>query len=165
MSTSLLALEGFGPGSSTASLALSGFAIDDEQGGGSTAQPAPFNRTVTFDTAANPIVTGDTFAAAVVLLSGATPAPYSLVGASVEVAVVSPDHTERWCDPVAQNLYMSGNTPSAGVLMARLPADSTSEIVNYITGTGLAELEIQVTDANGISTWFAGLYVVKGNIE
>lgn len=163
MSTSLIALEGFGPGSSVASIVLAGFSVIDEQGGGGE-QEYPVNRMVNFDTAACPVVTGDTFSAPVVLLSGDGETPYAITGAAVQVAVVSPDHTERWCAPVTQNLSLSGNNPASGVLRARLPADSTLEVVNFITGTGMAKLEIQVTDANGINTWFADLYVVKGNI-
>ena len=163
MSTSLLALEGFGPGSTTAALVLAGFAVDDE-GGGAPSQPYPINRSVVFDTAACPLVTGDTFAAPISLLHGANSGPYNLTWTNVQVAVVSPDHAERWCEPVVQNLSLSGNTPSNGILRARLPAESTLEVVNFITGTGQAKLEIQVTDGNGINTWFADLYVVKGNI-
>jgi hypothetical protein len=27
------------------------------------------------------------------------------------------------------------------------------------------KLEIQVTDGNGVNTWFADIYVMKGNVE
>lgn len=160
MSIALVVTEGYGLGGSIASVVLAGYAL----GSSSSASIPPVNRSVTFTPAANTLVTGDSYYAEITLLAGVSPLPYDFSGADVKVAVVSGDHTERWCDAEVQDIDAAGNSPAFGVLAARLSTGATLQVADHVTGAALAKLEIQVTDGNGVNTWFAVIKTVVGRI-
>lgn len=164
MSTTTLVTEGYGPSGSIGDVVSGGFGSYGT-GSGSGSVVFPINRTVDIDTAENPLVTGDTFSATCILKAGDPLQVYDFTGASIKVAVVSDDHNGQWCDSVDQTISLPGNTPSQGVLKVRLATTDTAQCEKFVTGTAEAKLEIQVTDSNGVNTWFAEIYVMKGNVE
>lgn len=164
MSISVLVTDGYGQGGSIGDIVSGGFG-QYGSGSGSGSAVFPINRTVEIDTAENPLVTGDTFNATCVLKAGDPLQVYDFTDASIKVAVVSGDHNGQWCDSVDQTISLPGNTPSQGVLKVRLTTSATGQCETFVTGTAEAKLEIQVTDSNGVNTWFADIYVMKGNVE
>lgn len=162
MSIATLVTDGYGAGGSIAAIVTGGFG---QYGSGSQPVVFPINRTVEIDTAENPLVTGDTFSAVCVLKAGDPLRTYDFTSAEIKVAVVSADHGELWCDAVDQSISLPGNVPASGVLKVRLSTTDTAMCEKFVTGTAEAMLEIQVTDSNGVNTWFADIYVMKGNIE
>jgi len=83
------------------------------------------------------------------------------VNAEVKARVVSLDHRTAWSAAVAQIAGTAGADWPNGRVAVFFTAAETAAIVKY----GLAQIEIQVNQFGGKSTWFAGIRVVKGQID
>jgi len=109
------------------------------------------------------LVIGDTFKRAATLKSGDPSGAYDVSAASaIYAAIVSADHTERLCSPVALSDSDDGSSWAAGVIVISIPKATTAEITSPILLT--AKIEIQVTIAGEDYTWFGAVKLVPGHI-
>jgi len=86
-------------------------------------------------------------------------APFDMTGATVNVAVVSQNKTQKLTANIPQASGTSGADWSTSFVVVVIPSATTGAIAY----TGPAFLEIEVDDG-GKQTWFVELEVQKGNV-
>lgn len=105
------------------------------------------------------LVTGDDFVVLVDLT--ANDLAYVVdAGAEVRACLISLDNRIALSDVVTQ----SSATAGAAWVTGRVAIVLGAAITAAITSVGLAQIEIQVSQGGGKSTWFAGVRIVKGQI-
>lgn len=106
------------------------------------------------------LVTGDDFQLSVDLTTNEL--AFAVVSnAEVKARVVALDHRTAWSAAVAQPSGTAGADWPNGRVAVFFTAAETAAIAKY----GLAQIEIQVNQLGGKATWFAGIRVVKGQID
>lgn len=109
------------------------------------------------------LVIGDTFAHPGTFYAGDPSAAYDITGAQIKVAVVSPDHSIRYCSDILQGETNDFN-PANGRILVQIPATVTQEIGDYITSQSSGLLELQVDDGTAKYTWFSEINLVRGHV-
>ena len=116
-------------------------------------------------TLAPSLVVGDTFRGRGTFWAGVPSDVYGVGSASsISAAIISADHTKRYCEPVLQSVSVVGSDWVNGVIVVSLPKDITAQISAYIEKKEAAKVEIQVTVGGEDYTWFSPVQLIPGHI-
>lgn len=127
----------------------------------------PISRTVAWDEGATPnLVVGDTFWHQITLLHGGSSEPFNAAAAeSINVAVIAEDHTQAYCDQVAQDIALLGADWGNGIVSLYLSGTVTAQIAAHITRPTLAKVEIEVVLNGNEFTWYAPVKLIPGYVN
>ena len=111
------------------------------------------------------LVVGDTFRGRGTFWAGVPNAVYGVGSASsISAAIISADHTQRYCDPVVQSVSAVGSDWDNGIIVVSLPKDIAAQISAHIKKKETAKVEIQVTIDGEDYTWFSPVQLIPGHI-
>lgn len=109
------------------------------------------------------LVIGDTFAHPGTFYSGEPSAPYSIVGAQVTAAIVTPDHAIKMCDDTLQ-VIINETDAANGRITVSIPASITQQLGAFIDNRGAGLVELQITQGTAKYSWFSPVDIVRGHI-
>lgn len=82
----------------------------------------------------------------------------------ISATIVSSDHKTQYCAAVSLSSGDTGSNWAGGVIVVNIPAATTADIADHVTGKELAIIEVQVT-IDGIKTTVRdAIYVISGHI-
>lgn len=111
------------------------------------------------------ITTGDDFLLQLTLTENEiTPTAIDLTGATIQVAVISKNFSERYSTPVALNSAALGADWANGIIIINIPQTVTVEIDTYIYGNCNGWLEIEVTRGAIVQTWYQAVTIKQGHV-
>ena len=127
----------------------------------------PYNRVVQWQGLKTPnLIIGDNFIHTLTLYCDSPSVVCGVSAASsIKVALVKSDHSEALTGSATLSSSEQGASWSGGVVVINMSQALTAEAASEISMETMAKLEIQVTLAGNVFSWFAPVKVIPGYID